>query len=130
MGSAIGRRLLVPVTLFQTSYRTTFEPEKRVNLIYFARRYEEIDDLKIRGPAGFKLETVPVKKVIDPGTSLSYEISPAQQGEGVEVKRHFVLKQIRFSKESYPALRAFFNTMKSTDEAQLVLQNAENAKNN
>jgi hypothetical protein len=130
LGSAVGHRLLVPVTLFQTSFRTTFEPEKRVNLIYFTRRYEEIDDLKIQGPRGFKIETIPGKKVIDPGTSVSYEIAPAQQGDGVEVKRHFVLKQIHFSKESYPALRAFFNNVKSIDEAQLVLQNAQNAKNN
>jgi hypothetical protein len=130
LGSSVGHRLLVPVALFQSSFRNTFESEKRVNLIYFQRRYEEIDDLKIHGPAGFKIETIPAKKVIDPGTSLLYEISPAQQGEGAEVKRHFVLKQIHFSKESYPVLRAFFNTVKSTDEAQLVLQNAENAKNN
>jgi len=130
LGSSVGHRLLVPVALFQTSFRSTFESENRVNLIYFQRRYEEIDDLKIHGPAGFKIETIPAKKVIDPGTSLSYEISPAQHGEGAEVKRHFVLKQIHFSKESYPVLRAFFNTVKSTDEAQLVLQNAENAKIN
>ena len=129
-GSAVGHRILVPVALFQTSFHKPFEPEKRVNLVYFSMRYEEIDDLKIHGPAGFKIETVPAKKVIDPGTSLSYEISPTQQGESAEVKRHFVLKQIRFSKESYPALRSFFNSVKSTDEAQLVLQNAETAKNN
>jgi hypothetical protein len=130
MGAPVGHRMLVPVALFQTSFAKSFEPENRVNQVFFSFRYEEIDDFKIHAPAGFKIETIPSKKVINPGTSMSYEISPAQQGEGAEVKRHFILSEIHFPRDSYSALRSFFNNVKSNDEAQLVLQNAENAKNN
>ena len=61
---------------------------------------------------------------------MSYEISASQQGSVVEVKRLLVLDGLAFPATSYPALRSFFNTVKTDDDAQIVLQNAESAKNN
>jgi hypothetical protein len=130
LGATAGHRMLVPMALFQTSYGKTFEPEKRVNQVFFSYRYEENDEVKIHGPAGFKIETIPPRKVNNPGTSMSYEISSAQQGEVVEVNRHFILSEIQFPRDSYPALRSFFNSVKSNDDAQVVFQHDESAKNN
>jgi hypothetical protein len=129
MGSVAGRRMLVPLALFRTSYRTDFEAERRVNPIFFSFRYEEKDDVKILGPAGYKIETIPPRKVINPGTAVSYEIAPAQEGDALEVTRHFTLSEIHYPVDAYAALRSFFNLVKSTDEAQVVLQNSETAKN-
>ena len=61
---------------------------------------------------------------------MSYEISAAQQGGVVEVKRSLVIDGLMFPAKSYPALRNFFNPVKSDDDTQIVLQNAETAKNN
>jgi hypothetical protein len=61
---------------------------------------------------------------------VSYEISAAQQGSVVEVKRVLVLDGLGFPVASYPALRNFFNAVKTNDDAQIVLQNAQSAKNN
>jgi hypothetical protein len=129
MGSAAGHRMLVPLALFRTSFRADFETERRVNPVYFSFRIEEKDDLKIHGPAGYKVETIPPRKVINPGTTMAYEITPSEDGGGIEVKRHFTLNDIHFPVDSYAALRSFFNLVKSNDEAQVVLQNAETAKN-
>jgi uncharacterized protein DUF3857 len=129
MGSSAGHRLIVPIALFQTSFRKTFEPQRRVNPVYFSFRFEERDDVKIHGPAGYKIETIPPRKVINPGTTMAYEITPSEDGGGIEVKRHFTLNDIHFPVDSYAALRSFFNLAKSNDEAQVVLQNAETAKN-
>jgi hypothetical protein len=60
---------------------------------------------------------------------MAYEITPSDDGGGIEVKRYFALKDIHFPVDSYAALRSFFNLVKSNDEAQVVLQNAETAKN-
>jgi hypothetical protein len=129
MGSSAGHRLIVPIALFQTSFRTTFEPQRRVNPVYFSFRFEERDDVKIHGPATYKIETIPPRKVINPGTTMAYEITPSEDGGSIEVKRHFTLNDIHFPVDSYAALRSFFNLVKSDDEAQVVLQNAETAKN-
>ncbi len=130
LGSPVGHRILAPIALFRSSYAQTFAPEQRVNSIYFSFRSEAVDDIKIHCPAGFKIETTPASKVINSGTSMSYQISASPQGDVVEVKRHFVLSDIHFQRDSYPALRSFFGDMKSSDEAQLVLENTEAAKNN
>jgi hypothetical protein len=127
-GSAVGHRILVPIALFRTSYEGTFSPEHRVNPIRFSYPFEQVDDIQIHGPAGFKFATLPSKKAVNPGTSMSYEISATQQGDAVEVKRKFSLNDISFPVDSYDALRSFFGNMKSNDAVQLVLENAEAAK--
>ena len=60
---------------------------------------------------------------------MSYEISGSQQGSEAEVKRRLVINGLMFPVQYYTALRSFFNTVKSNDEEQIVLQNAESAKN-
>jgi hypothetical protein len=128
IGSSAGHRMLVPMALFQTSFRASFEPERRINPVYFSFRFEETDDVKIHRPAAYNIENMPTRKVINPGTAMSYEIAPAQQDDAFEVKRHFSVSDIHYPVDSYAALRSFFNLVKSNDETQVVLQNAETAK--
>jgi Domain of Unknown Function with PDB structure (DUF3857) len=129
LGTSAGRRMLVPASPFQVSQATAFQAAKRLYPIYFNCPYEEIDDVKLHVPAELKIESVPAAKQVKPGV-VSYEISAAQQGSVVEVKRLLVLDGLAFPVTSYPALRNFFNTVKTNDDAQIVLQNAQSAKNN
>jgi hypothetical protein len=128
LGTAAGRRMLVPASPFQARQTAAFHAEKRIYAVYFNCPYEEIDDVKLKVPAEYKIESVPPARQAKPGT-VSYEISTAQQGNVVEVKRLLVLDGLAFPATSYPALRNFFNTVKTDDDAQIVLQNAESAKN-
>jgi len=124
-----GRRMLVPVALCRATQAKAFEPEKRAYPVVFAFRYEEADDLRIRVPAGYKIETTPAPKKIDVG-AMSFEIAAATAGEAVQVKRRLVMNGTMFPREAYGAIRSFFNSVKSNDEAQVVLQNNESAKSN
>ena len=67
--------------------------------------------------------------MLKPGAVVGYEISASQQGTVAEVKRKLVINALMFPVEYYASLRSFFNTVKSNDEVQIVLQNAESAKN-
>jgi hypothetical protein len=129
LGTAAGRRMLVPASPFQARQTAAFHAEKRLYAVYFNCPYEEIDDVKLKVPAEYKIESVPPARQAKPGV-VSYEISAAKQGNVVEVKRLLVLDGLAFPVTSYPALRNFFNTVKTDDDAQIVLQNAESAKNN
>ncbi len=129
LGTTAGRRMLVSQEVFQASQAKAFEAEKRINPIYFHYPYEEIDTVKLRPPAGYRIENVPTVQQVKSGP-VAYEISVAQQGNSVEVKRHLLVNGIIFPVDSYPALRRFFNTVKTNDGAQIVFQNAESAKNN
>jgi hypothetical protein len=128
-GSPVGRRLLIPATVFLAPQNKAFQTAVRHNSVYFRYPNEEIDDVKFQAPAGYKIETVPALKEIKPGTAVSYEISASQQGSQAEVKRRLVINGLLFPVQYYASLRSFFNTVKSNDEEQIVLQNSESAKN-
>lgn len=129
-GSPVGRRILLPIALFRPSFEEAFAPERRVNPIYFSYRFEQLDNIKIHAPAGFKIASLPPRKSINPGASMSYEIAATQQEDMVEVKRNFTLGEIHFPVDSYNALRSFFGNMKSNDAAQIVIENPAAAKSN
>ena len=129
VGTSAGRRMLVPAELFQASQPKAFQPEKRVNPIYFAHPFEELDDLKLGLPSGFKPDVLPPTAAVKPGP-VSYEIAVESKGEQVEVKRHLVVNAISFDVKAYPAFRNFFNSVKTNDELQIVLQTAPSAKSN
>ncbi|MGA3292509.1 MAG: DUF3857 domain-containing protein [Candidatus Acidiferrales bacterium] len=128
LASNSARRMLMPLEIFQPSQMNSFAAEKRVNAVYLYYPYEEIDDIKLRVPAGYKAETLPPERKVDLG-AVTYDISAVAQDSGVEVKRHLVMKGIIFSKDDYPALRRFFGSVKTNDNAQMVLQNAQSAQN-
>jgi Domain of Unknown Function with PDB structure (DUF3857)/Domain of Unknown Function with PDB structure (DUF3858) len=127
-GTSAGRRMLIPLSAFRARQPVAFEPEKRRYAIHFPTPYEEIDTIKFTGPDGYKFEAVPAAKQLRPGV-VSYDIAATQQGSTVEVKRTLVLDGFMYPIKAYPALRSFFNQVKTNDDAQIVLQNAQSAKN-
>jgi Domain of Unknown Function with PDB structure (DUF3858)/Domain of Unknown Function with PDB structure (DUF3857) len=128
-GSAIGRRVIVPVVLFQAEQVKLFAPEKRVNPIYLHFPYEEMDEVNIHTPSGYKIETLPSGQNINK-EAVSYEISTSQQTDAVQMKRHLIVKGVMYSKDSYPAFRAFFGQVQTNDNAQIVFHGGESAKSN
>ena len=129
LASVAGKRLLMPATIFQSAYTKGFISAKRVNMIYFHFPFEEIDDVKMRAPSGYKIETAPDTRQVG-GGPVFYQISGTTQADQVEVKRQLVVKGVSFPVESYSGLRTFFNTAKSDDDTQVVFQTSETAKNN
>jgi transglutaminase-like putative cysteine protease len=127
-GSAT-RHLLMPLEIFQPTQMSSFLTATRVNPIYFHYPYQEIDDLELHSPTGYKAEAVPDAQKVNLG-AVSYEISALQLADGVEVKRQLTLNGILFGRESYPALRAFFGLVRTKDNAQMVLEDVRTAKNN
>lgn len=122
-GKETRQRILMPLEMFQTIEVGYFQSQKRVNEVDFSYPYERIDDLVIHVPAGYKALAMPDPQKVSPGP-ISYEISATQLGDGLEVKRHLVVRGIRYPKESYPGLRNFFSIVKTDDNAPVMLQSA------
>jgi hypothetical protein len=129
LATTVGRRILMPATPFQSSESKAFTPEKRVNSIYFSYLYEALDDVKVRAPSGYKIESVPPARNMNPGR-VSYSMLPTQEGNVVIVKRHLVVDGILFPVQAYPALRTLFGNVKSNDETQIVFQGSDAARAN
>jgi uncharacterized protein DUF3857 len=128
-GSVAGRRLLVPASPFEVPQAKAFQASRRVNMIYFHYPYEVTDELQFHAPAGYTVETLPAAQDVNAG-ALKYSLSIVQQPGGVMVKRQLVTSVVLIPVQSYSALRQFFSTVKSDDEAQVVFQNTQHAQNN
>jgi len=128
-GSPVGRRMLVPATIFVVPQAKAFQSARRVNMIYFSYPFEISDEMKLHPPEGYTVETLPAAQNVNPG-AVKYEITMTKQADGVKVNRQLVVNAILIPVTSYGALRQFFNTVKSNDEAQVVFQSGQNAGNN
>jgi Domain of Unknown Function with PDB structure (DUF3857) len=128
-GTSAGRRMLLPLEFFQATQTKAFQSEKRTNDIYFHYPYEEVDDVKMHFPAGYKNETLPPPQNGDFG-AVKYQISAGAQGDSLEIKRHLVINIFLVPVAKYPVLRSFFGTVKTNDDAEVVLQNVDSAKSN
>jgi hypothetical protein len=129
LGTPAGRRLLVPVTVFDTDYRNVFTSTKRVNDIFFHYRSQQVDEVQYQPPGGYKVESLPTISPIDLKVFV-YEASSLQEGNVVETKRKLNVEGTYFQVKYYEALRSFFNRVKSSDETQFVLQDSGSAKAN
>lgn len=128
LATTAAQRMLMPIDIFQMPEMSEFAAEKRTNPVYIHYPYEEVDDIKLHLPPGYKAEGVPPAKNVDL-KAVSCEISASAQGGSVEIKRHFAERNVLYSQDQYPTLRKFFQIVKANDSAQMVFQNAESAHN-
>jgi hypothetical protein len=125
IGSATGRRLLVPVALFEVNTRPLFSHEKRELPVYF--EYGEIvqDAVRINFPAGFAVESLPPSGKEMLKNAAAYVLDTEKTPTSVTVRRNYLLGEIVFMQPDYPELRAFYTKMGSRDQEPIVLTRTE-----
>ena len=123
-GTSTGRRLILPVAIFQANEKHPFPHDKRVHPIYFPYPWQEVDEITVQLPEGYKAESLPKKRTSRPKFG-KYEISYEDQGRTLRLQRSFAMGAIWFPVEHYPSLRLFFDAVRSGDEQQVVLQAVE-----
>jgi uncharacterized protein DUF3857/transglutaminase superfamily protein len=128
--TAAGHRVLVPLTFFQATQPASFQSEKRINSIYFDFPEIEKDTITIHMPLAYKIETLPAPQKAAPGGGFEYSVTSTQSAEKVTVERQLTIAGIMFPAGNYTAIRTFFNTVKTNDDGQIVLQPAQVAKGN
>jgi transglutaminase-like putative cysteine protease len=130
IGQVAGKRLLLPLGLYLSSQRQLFDPATRKQDIYFPYPSETTDEFSIQLPAGWQPSTVPAPLSINPGGGFRFEISTKQVGNEIQIHRHFVIGGMLYSADSYPQIRDFFHSTKSSDDQQLILQAAPSSSRN
>ncbi len=129
--TSAGHRVLVPLTFFQAAYAASFQHENRSNAVYFHFPAIEKDSLSVHFPGGYKIETLPSPTHLTPGAAFEYSVATTQDGEVVKVERQLTIGGgIMFPVTNYRVFRSFFNTVKTDDDGQIVLQLAQAAKGN
>jgi len=119
--SGAGKRVLIPAGVFTAVEKHIFEHADRVHPIYFEYPYEKWDDVSIELPSGWQVASVPPAQDQQKGV-VGYTLKVENGKDTLHLTRKlkvdFLLLQVKY----YPALRNFFQQVRTADEEQIVLQ--------
>jgi hypothetical protein len=119
--SAAGHRALIPVGLFGAPEKHVFEHAARVHPIYFDFPTARIDDVTIELPLDWKVNSVPPGHK-DEGRVCSYNTTAENKNGTLHLTRNLNINALVLDTKYYGALRKFFQTVKTGDEQQIVVQ--------
>lgn len=119
--SGAGRRALMPVALFGASEKHACEHATRVHPLYFHFMSQKIDDIRIELPLGWQVGTLPQPQNNDAKLIL-YSMKVENDKGTLRLERRLRVDLISLEQKFYPALRNFYQTVRTGDEQQIVLQ--------
>jgi len=127
--SSAGKRTMLPAGVFTAYEKKLFEQEHRVHPVYFEYPYEKSDDVSIALPSGWKVSSLPQPATAD-GHIVVYNMTVENSQGVLHVSRKLTFDVLLLEPKYYPALRNFFQTVRSGDEGQIVLQPAAASASN
>jgi transglutaminase-like putative cysteine protease len=119
--SAAGHRALVPVGLFSATEKQLFEHASRVHPVYFHYPFEKDDDVSIDLPLGWKVSSVP-KALNQDAKAVVYTLKVEDDKGTLHLKRVLRCDMLMIEAKQYPVLRTFFQTVRTGDEQQIIVQ--------
>jgi len=119
--SAAGRRALVPVGLFSATEKQLFEHAGRVHPVYFHYPFEKEDNVSIDLPLGWKVSSVP-KELNQDAKAVAYVLKVEDDKGTLRLRRMLRCDMVMVEPKLYPALRTFFQTVRTGDEQQIIVQ--------
>jgi hypothetical protein len=119
--SGAGRRALLPVGLFSASEKHAYEHKTRVHPLYFHFMSQKVDDVRIELPQGWQVGTLPQPQSND-AKLIVYTLKVENDKGTLRLERRLRVELISLEQKFYPALRTFYQTVRTGDEQQIVLQ--------
>jgi hypothetical protein len=119
--SGAGRRALLPVGIFSATEKNVFDHTERVHPIYFEFPSQKIDDVSITLPLGWQVSSLPSAQDKD-AKVVRYIMKAENDKSTVHLNRVLNLDLLLLEAKYYPALRNFFQVVRTGDEEQVVLQ--------
>jgi Domain of Unknown Function with PDB structure (DUF3857) len=121
--SGAGRRALMPVGMFSAQEKHMCEHATRVHPLYFPYMSETLDDARIELPLGWQVSSLPQPLTNDAHVIL-YALKVENDKGTLHIERRLRRELISLEQKYYPALRSFYQTVRTGDEQQVVLQPA------
>jgi hypothetical protein len=116
-----GKRTALPTGIFVAHEKNIFEHADRVHPIYFEYPYQELDDITIELPEGWKANGAPPVQAGDIKV-VSYKLQVENHNETVHVVRKLNFDFMLVEQKDYQTLRRFFQSVRSSDDEQILLQ--------
>lgn len=127
--SSAGRRALLPVGIFGAREKQVFERESRVHPIYFSYPFQIQDDVTITLPPGWQVSTLPSTQNLDAKAAL-YSLKVDKDNGSLHMVRNLNIDLLFLEQKFYPTLRSFFQTVRTGDEEQIILQPGSSTASN
>jgi transglutaminase-like putative cysteine protease len=116
-----GKREVMLAGVFTAAEKTMFEHANRVHPVYFEYPFEKVDDVTIDLPLGWQVGAVP-SPLNDDGHVVMYSLKVEKDKNTVHVQRKLSVDFMILDQKYYSGLRHFFQTVRTEDEQQIVLQ--------
>ena len=124
LGSATGKRVLLPGDIFVSSAKPTFPHEKREIPVYFEYARVTQDAVRIKFPQTLSVESLPTPEKSTFEKLIAHNVSIESTPTSVTVRRDFILGEVLFLADKYPSLRDYYSKMENKDQESVVLTNA------
>ena len=119
--SAAGRRALLPFGLFSATEKQLFDHTNRVHPLYFEYPFQKEDEVTIQLPVGWQVSSVP--KDLNHDAKAAVYVRKVQDDKGtLHLTRVLRSELLMVETKYYPALRAFFQNVRTGDEEQIIVQ--------
>jgi len=119
--SSAGRKVLLPASLFSANEKHMFEHSDRVYPVYFQYPFKKVDDITIDLPLGWKVTTMP-KPIDHDAKAAEFKLNVEDQKGVLHIRRELRMDVTIAPKDAYPALRGFYQVVRTEDEQQIMLQ--------
>jgi hypothetical protein len=131
LGTATGKRMMLPGFFFSTGPHTQFvAEEKREFAVDLHYAEQVIDDVVYRLPAGFSVESSPSAAQL-PWPAHAALVVKTTPGTGTfDIKHIFARVFVLLDPKEYPALRDYYQKIATSDQQQLVLAPAASVVRN
>lgn len=119
--SSVGKRLLLPTGLFDSTKRVRFTSPTRKYPIYFHYAYLEADKININVPDGYSVESVPEQEEVKLSYA-RYARKATITGKALSLERILLFNGVFVSTDRYTEFKDFFAKVNSGDQSQSVLR--------
>lgn len=116
-----GRKALFSAGLFAAPEKQVFEKADRVHPIYFDFPSERDDAVNITLPTGWQISSLP-KPILNDGKLVLYSLKVEGESGKLRITRRVNVDLLLLPPKFYPTLRSFFQSVRTGDETQIVLQ--------
>jgi hypothetical protein len=122
LGTATGKRIFLPLSIFAAGTRDPFTSSHREEPIDLQYPFLEKDQVTLHLPAGFQVESVPSDARVDLPQNAVYLSHAAADGQTITYTRNYVLANMLYDAKEYDKLKGFFDDVSNKDRAQAVLR--------
>jgi transglutaminase-like putative cysteine protease len=121
LGTATGKRIFLPLSIFAAGGRDPFASSHREEPIDLQFPYLEKDQVTLHLPAEFQVESVPTDARVDLPQNAVYLSVAKAAGQTITYERNLIMANILFTAAEYDKLKGFFDDVSNKDRAQAVL---------